>query len=115
KTELESYLKQSLESKIDDDAQKIYSTGIDKVSLSNFRKDGDATLVTVNTTGRVGPEIKEDQIKEQVKGKRYGDVQQSLEAIGGIKQVDTQFSYCWVRNVPNNIDKIKIEFKVENE
>ncbi len=115
KAELETYLKASLESKIEDDAQKIYSTGIDKVVLSNFRKDGDAALVTVNTTGRVGPEIKEDQIKERVKGKRYGDVQQSLEAIDGIKEVDTQFSFFWVRTVPNNIDKIKIEFKVENE
>jgi hypothetical protein len=85
------------------------------VSLSNFRKDGEVALVTVNTTGRVGPEINEDQIKEQVKGERYGDVQQSLEAIAGIKEVDTQFSYFWVRTVPNNTDKIKIEFKVENE
>jgi hypothetical protein len=115
KTELESYLKNSLESKIEGENQKIYSTGVDKVSLSNFRKDGEVALVTVNTTGRVGPEINEDQIKEQVKGERYGDVQQSLEAIAGIKEVDTQFSYFWVRTVPNNTDKIKIEFKVENE
>ncbi len=115
KNELESYLKASLESKIDKNAQKIYSTGIDTATLSNFRKDGETLLATVNTTGNVGPEINEDEIKEQVKGKRYGEVQQSLEAIEGIKEVDTQFSYFWVRTVPNNIDKIKIEFKVEDE
>lgn len=115
KSELESYLKASLESKINRDEQKIYSTGIDKVSLTNFRKDGEVMLVTVNATGNVGPKINEDEIKEQVKGKRYGDVQQSLESISGIKEVDTQFSYFWVNTVPNNTDKIKIEFKVENE
>ncbi len=115
KSELDSYLKASLESKINKDEQKIYSTGIDKASLSNFRKDGESLLATVNATGRVGPQINEDEIKTQVKGMKYGEAQQSLEAIDGIKAVDVQFSYFWVRTIPNNTDKIKIEFKVENE
>ncbi len=115
KSDLESYLKSSIESKIDKNAQKIYSTGADDATLGNFRKDGDASLVTVNATGRVGPEINEDEVKEEVKGKIYGEVQQALEAQNGINSVDVQFSFFWVRTVPNNTDKIKIEFKVENE
>jgi len=114
KAELETYIKASLDSKIDTSAQKIYSTGIDTATVGNFRKDGETLVATVNTSGAVGPKINEDQIKDQVKGKRYGEVQQSLESISGIKQVDTQFSYFWVRNVPNDINKIKIEFKVQN-
>jgi len=50
-----------------------------------------------------------------VKGKIYGEVQQSLESIDGVKEVDVQFSYFWVRTIPNAIDKITIEFKLENE
>lgn len=115
KSELDTYLKASLESKINKDEQKIYSTGIDKATLSNFRKDGETMLATVNATGRVGPQINEEEIKTQVKGMKYGEAQQSLEAIDGIKAVDVQFSYFWVRTIPNNTDKIKIEFKVENE
>lgn len=114
KAELETYIKASLDSKIDTSTQKIYSTGIDTATVGNFRKDGETLVATVNTSGAVGPKINEDQIKDQVKGKRYGEVQQSLESISGIKQVDTQFSYFWVRNVPNDINKIKIEFKVQN-
>ena len=114
KAELETFIKASLEAKIDTSTQKIYSTGIATATLSNFRKDGETMIATVNTSGAVGPKINEDQIKQQVKGKRYGEVQQSLESISGIKQVDTQFSYFWVRNVPNDINKIKIEFKVQN-
>lgn len=115
KTELDKYLKASLDSSIDKDIQKIYSTGIDDATLSNFRKEGDTLLATLNANGRVGPTINEDEIKEQVKGKRYGEVQQSLEEIEGIKEADTRFSYFWVRTVPNNTDKISIEFKVEDE
>lgn len=115
KAELESYLKGSIESKLDTNNQKLYNTGIDDATLSNFRKDGDVTIATVNSTGSVGPKINEDDIKEQVKGKKYGEVQQGLESIDGIKEVDTQFSYFWVRTVPNSVDKIKIEFKVKDE
>lgn len=115
KAELDTYLKDSISSKIDTNAQKIYDTGIGEASLSNFRKDGDAMLATVNANGSVGPKIDEGAIKEQVKGKKYGEVQQSLEAIDGIQEVDVQFSFFWVRTVPNNTDKIKIEFKVQDE
>lgn len=114
--QLDIYLKASIEAKIDTSNQKIYSTGIDAATLSNFQKQEDGTmLATVNATGSVGPTINEDDIKNQVKGKRYGEVQQSLQAIEGIKEVDVQFSYFWVRTVPNNVDKISIEFKVDDE
>lgn len=113
--ELETFLKASLESKIDTATQKIYDSGISAVTISNFRKDGEAALATVNASGEIGPKINEDQIKEQVMGKRYGEVQQSLEAIEGVKEVDTQFSYFWVRTVPGDANKIKIEFKVQDE
>ncbi len=115
KNELDTYLSASLEAKIDQDTQKVYSTGIDSATLSNFQKEGDTMLATVNATGSVGPKINEDDIKEQVKGKRYGEVQQSIEAVEGVKEVDIQFSHFWVRKVPNNTDKITIEFKVEDE
>jgi len=115
KSELDAYLKSSIASKIDTNTQKIYSTGVDKATLSGFRKDGDTMYATVNANGSVGPKIDEDAIKEKVKGKRYGEVQQSLQAIDGIHDVDVEFSYFWVRTVPNNDNKIKIEFKVQDD
>lgn len=115
KAELDAYLKEWLESKIDAETQKIYSTGIENATLSNFRNDEGALFVTVNANGAAGPRINEDDLKEQAKGKRYGEIQQKLTAIEGIKDVDVQFSYFWVRTVPNNTDKITIEFKVEDE
>lgn len=116
KAELDTYLKASIGSKIDANNQKIFSTGIDGATLSDFQKAQDGSMTAkVNATGRIGPQIKESQIKDLVKGKRYGEVQQTLEAQNGIKSVDVQFSYFWVRTVPNNTSKITIEFKVENE
>jgi len=116
KAELEKYLKASLEDQLDTpDVQEIYSTGIDDAGLSNFKKEDDTITVAVTATGRIGPKIDDAVVKEQVKGKIYGEVQQSLESIDGVKEVDVQFSYFWVRTIPNAIDKITIEFKLENE
>ncbi len=116
KSELDTYLKASITSKIDATNQKIFSTGIDTATLSDFQKAQDGSMTAkVNATGRIGPQINESQIKDLVKGKRYGEVQQALESQNGIKSVDVQFSYFWVRTVPNNTSKITIEFKVENE
>jgi hypothetical protein len=116
KNDLDTYLRKNLESNLDDnDAQKVYSTGADNATISNFRKEGETMVASVNANGSVGPVIDENNIKEQVKGKRYGEVQESLESINGIKSVDVQFSYFWVRTVPGNTDKITIEFKVQDE
>ena len=115
KVDLDSYLNSSLQQQMKNAAgQKIYDTGIDKVGLSNFKKEGDSLSVTVTATGQIGPKIDEEAIKQQVKGKIYGEVQASLQSLYGIKNVDVKFSYFWVRTVPNDTKKIHIEFKLEN-
>ncbi|UTX51559.1 hypothetical protein KI440_01215 [Candidatus Saccharibacteria bacterium TM7i] len=113
KTELEDFLKSYLESKVDNkENQKVYATGADKVTFANFQQKNDSASVTITTRGSVGPKIDEQQVKENARGKRFGDIQQGLKSIDGIKDVDVKFSFFWVNKVPNNIDKIKIEFKV---
>ncbi len=115
KTDLESYLTKTLESQLLDDTQKIYDNGFKEAEFSNFRKDGEALTTALTTSGQIGPKIDEAAVKEQVKGQRYGEVQSTLETINGVQSVDVKFSYFWVWSVPNNTDKIEIEFKLENE
>lgn len=114
--DLESYLNSSIKTQLDgENIQRVYNTGIDKAGLSNFKKDGETLTATVTSTGQIGPKIDEAALKEKVKGKIYGEVQSTLEAIDGVQEVDVQFSYFWVRSVPNDTNKIQIEFKLENE
>ena len=114
--ELESYLNSSLNAQITNaNSQKIYDTGIKNAGLSNFTNEGGAMTVAVTATGQIGPKIDETAIKNQVKGKIYGEVQSTLQQINGIRNVDVKFSYFWVRTVPNNINKINIQFQVQNE
>ncbi len=115
-TDVDTYLKGYLESQLGSNtSQKIYSTGLDKAAFSNFRKDGDTLTAVLTATGSIGPNIDEDAIKQQVKGKIYGEAQSTLQATNGIKAVDVKFSWFWVRTIPNDTNKIHIEFKVKNE
>ncbi|MDN5275588.1 MAG: hypothetical protein JWN33_237 [Candidatus Saccharibacteria bacterium] len=113
KKDLETFLTDALNTQIlNKNERRIYDTGINSAKLSDYVKQGEKASVTVGATGKLGPKIDESQVKEQVKGKIFGDVQASLENIEGVENVDIKFSYFWVRTVPNNTDKIDIEFKL---
>lgn len=113
--DLKSYLDEAIENQIVGENQRVYDNGFDGAELSNFRVSGDTLTATLTATGQIGPDIDEDAIKEQVKGMRYGEVQSTLEAIDGVSEVDVQFSYFWVWTVPNNVEKIDIEFALNDE
>ena len=116
KSELETYLKDAVEKQITDSTrQRIYDNGIDDVAMSGYDKSDSEMTINVTTTGKIGPNIDQTEVKEQVKGKHYGDVQSLLEGTNGVVNVDVKFSYFWVRTIPNNVKKITIEFVLEDD
>ncbi|MDK2899212.1 MAG: hypothetical protein PWQ10_399 [Patescibacteria group bacterium] len=115
KSELQVYLKDALTKQITSDSRRIYDDGIDKVTLSGYSRTDQVATINIATVGQIGPVIDESAIKEAVKGKRYGEAQSIVGNIEGVSDVDVKFSYFWVRTIPNNINKIDIEFKLQNE
>ena len=116
KSELEAYLNNELNKQISSsDDRKIYSSGIDDVTFSGYTKTDTLSTVNIATNGQIGPNINADTIKTQIKGKRFGDVQSMIEDIEGVSNVDVKFSYFWVNTVPNDVDKIDIQFTIAND
>ena len=74
----------------------MYDNGFDSVKLTNYSKGDSLATVNVAASGKIGPNIDQAQIKQDVKGKGYGDVQSLLEGKNGIDSVDIKFSYFWV-------------------
>ena len=108
---LEDTLKKEIGSKKN---QKIYNDGSNEVKFAQYSERNNAVQVRLTANAKIGPEIDEHKVKEQVKGRNYGDIQSSLESIEGVQDVDTKFSPFWVRTVPNNDKHISIEFKLDN-
>lgn len=109
-TFLDEYLKNELESK---DNQRVYDNGASKVTFQEASGTKDGAKATLIATAQVGPEIKDEDVKNQVKGKRYGEIQESLESIQGVENVDVKFFPFWVGSVPDDTKKITVEFNID--
>jgi len=115
KAELQTFLKDSITKQIKDvKSQRIYDDGINDVEVSHYLSTDQGSTVIVTTIGKIGPNIDQASIKKQSKGKQYGDVQSLISEIEGINSVDVKFSYFWVNTVPNDDNKITVEFRLEN-
>lgn len=92
--------------------QRIYDNGSEKATLTNIASANDGFTANLVATAKIGPKINDDDIKNTAKGKRYGDVQSAIEAIQGVDNVDVKFWPFWVNSVPNDANKIKVEFNL---
>ena len=107
---LDAHLKAELSDKND---QRVYKNGMDDAAFQEVSRTKNGARATLIATAQTGPEIKDEEVKEQVKGKRYGEIQASLESIQGVDDVDVKFFPFWVSSVPDDTAKITVEFNID--
>ena len=117
KSELKVYLDDYFKAQLKDkDDQRVYDNGSGEAKLSNISVvDGGKFGANLVANARIGPKISDDEVKELAAGKRYGDIQASLEAIQGVESVDVEYSPFWVTSTPNDVKRISVEFKLSND
>lgn len=117
KTQLKEYLDSALAKTLSDkDEQKVYDNGSSTIKFADF-KQGEteqAGTAMMTATAQIGPKIDDSEIKELVKGKRYGEIEGDLKAIDGVSDIEVKLSPFWVQGVPGDVKKITIEFKLLN-
>jgi hypothetical protein len=114
KAQLDTFLDDSLQGALTNKSeQRIYDNGQSTVKFADFKPGENGTgTVMVNATGQIGPKINDEAIKDQVKGKRTGEIIGDLKAIDGVSDVTVDLSPFWVTGVPGDVNKISIEFKL---
>lgn len=116
KSEADKYLDAYFAKEIDGKAnQHVYNNGAGDATFTNVAATDGGFTAMLTANGKIGPKINEDELKEFAKGKRYGDIQSHIEAIEGIDSADVKFSPFWVSSAPNDVNRIKIEFKVNDQ
>lgn len=108
---LDDYFKKQLEGVSD---QRVYENGAKKAEFTNIAPSATGFTANLVATAKIGPKIDDKAIKESAKGKRYGEIQSSLESIQGVDNVDVKFWPFWVNAAPNDINRIKIEFNLND-
>ena len=97
---------------------KIYQIGDENkeyggLFIENFMKDGEKYTGKLKTTYVSGPSVTENDIIEVVRGKGIGTAKHDVAEIDGIKDITFTTSYPWVSSVPNDPEKITVNFKTE--
>ncbi len=110
KDDLKTILDSELNKKITTESNKIFDDGIDAAKLSHYLSNDKEITIDVTASGKIGPNIDEAKLKELIKGKKFGDAQTTLSGIAGVNDVHINFSYFWVTSMPNDTEKIHIQF-----
>ena len=108
---IEKVLASLAKEKINSENQKIYDYGLKNIEFSKFSGNN----IELSSNIKVGPVIDTDGIKDKIKGKKSGEVRSLIEANEGVENVEVKFSFFWVNTIPNNSEKVKIEFKVDRK
>ena len=115
KDELESFLKAALKSKLSrENNQRVYEAGASDATFSDFSVSEQGASATVESKGKVGPQLQDDEVKKRAVGKRFGDIQSDLKSIQGIDDVEVKFWPFWVNTVPEDESKVTVKFRLEN-
>jgi len=109
---LDQYLKNELKNNPD---QQVYDNGAADASFQDDEVKGDTISATLIDSAAIGPKIDENDVKEQSRGKKFGAIQEDIESIQGVENVEVNFFPFWVSTVPNDVAKIKVEFKLDEQ
>ncbi len=113
KNELNDYLDAHFAKQLEGlNDQRTYDNGAGKVTFTNVDAVDKNFTANVVATAKIGPKIEDSVIKDRSKGKRYGEIQESIEAIQGVQNVDVKFWPFWVTTAPNDVKRINVEFKL---
>ncbi|OGM97724.1 MAG: hypothetical protein A2735_01130 [Candidatus Yanofskybacteria bacterium RIFCSPHIGHO2_01_FULL_41_21] len=95
------------------DTQKNLTILPDKLTLSygdiNWDENKKSLSFTINITGPGYTKIDSEKIISELLGKNDTDMKAYLGAISGISSANVSLSPFWVRSIPNNKDKVRVD------
>ena len=111
KTAIEEYVKSVVSTRLGSD-QKIYETG--NIFIEKFQNNNNSVTAKIKATLKTGPEVTEQSVLEKSLGKKVGEVTTLIKSINGVSDVEVNTSFPWVRQIPNDANKVSIKIMVEN-
>jgi len=113
KKDLEDLVTKNVEQDIDTQKQRVLNTGVDKAvfKLQNQQNNSAQVLMALDVTALAGPKLDDDKIKEQIAGKKSGEVRDILKNYPGVTDVEVKLSPFWVQSVPKSASKVTITYE----
>ncbi len=90
----------------------LIEPGLDEANIDSI--DGEFNF-SLSASGVLGPNIDEDELKEEIGGMPFGEAIEVIEDIPNVRNVSINLEPFWVSSVPSNPDKVTIDFEIEGE
>lgn len=107
-SDLAQVIKNNVDKQIDTAKQVITDDGLSQATFKLQNQDNGTVAVSMSDTAIAGPDLKADQLKQQVAGKKSGDAESIIKATPGVTDVTVHYSPFWVSAIPNKTSKISI-------
>lgn len=105
--DLKKAVEEQSKDEVDTSKQTILSYGFDDAVFEIGRKSGSITNISIKTTLVAGPEIKQNELKKELAGKKSSAAEGTLKSRPGITEAKVEFSPFWVSKVPGKESKVK--------
>lgn len=94
------------------DQQRVYDNGINSLKLEKVEANDKTAVYKVSTAAQYGPQFNTDELKNEVKGKKFGEARSYLQGLPGVKGVDISLTPFWARTLPG-VNRINIKLDVD--
>ena len=109
KADIEEFVTENVKDEIDPSKQQILDKGINKASFDVTSPASSGRLqVAFSAVSLAGPDIRTEELKERIKGKKTNDVRTIAKATPGVTDVSVRYSPFWVSSVPKKASQITI-------
>jgi hypothetical protein len=108
-SDLKTLVDSNVNNQIDTAKQSILSEGLSSASFSVQTSSSTGAQLGMQTTAVAGPQLNIVSIKQEVAGKKSGDVISLLKADPDVTDVNVKLSPFWVTTVPTKTSKITID------
>ncbi len=107
--DLKKLVENDVKKHIDTKKQALSDDGLDQASFTvTSKKSATNQTFSVEASATAGTQVDADNLKQQITGKKRGDVIAIVQGLPSVESVTVDYSPFWVFNTPNNPDKITI-------
>lgn len=111
--DIEDFALMSLDSQVPE-GKKLYRESLKtEYAPETFSLDTGRVIVQLKVSGKIYSEIDSDSLKKALARKPLSEANILLENQPEITRYEIRFSLPWLKNIPNKLEKIKIELKID--
>lgn len=107
-SDFESLVAEKVKAQIDTSKQIVTDYGLDEAIFTFFKTESDGATIGFQTTVLTGSELSEDEIKQQVAGKKANEAEELIRSYPGVTDVEVTYSPFWVSAIPKKTTKITV-------